>query len=64
MLELTDNLLDNKVTFDLFPKDTYLAGSKFVLSMHVWGVPSDTLYYPVLKFRIEQRDTILTLSKR
>ena len=64
MLELTDNLLDNKVTFDLFPKDTYLAGSKFVLSMHVWGVPSDTLYYPVLKFRIEQRDTILTFEQK
>lgn len=62
--ELKDNLLDNKITFDLLPKNEYLAGSKFVLSMDVWGVPSDTLYYPVVKFRIEQRDTILKFEQK
>ena len=64
IVELKDNLLDSKVAFDLLPDKTYLAGSKFVLSMNVWGVPSDTLYYPVLKVRIEQRDTVLKFEQK
>jgi hypothetical protein len=66
VFELRDNLLDNRLAFDISPEEyeSFLSGTKFVLGMNVWGVPSDSLYYPTLKVRIEHQDTILKFEQK
>lgn len=62
--DLKDNILDNTWSFNIDPSDGFMAGSKFLLSMNIWGIPSDTLYYPVLRVHIEQADTTLSFEQK
>lgn len=63
-LTLSPQTVFSGVTFDIKPESNYPSGSTFVLGMRVWGLKEGMEFYPEVRVRAEQRDTVIRAENK